>query len=272
VPSRGDRVTLEDSSRRIGVLALQGPTAREILQQVCEADLDRLKFFRVTRTKVAGLRVHVSRTGYTGDLGYEIWAAREDSLSLWDSLVSAGRPYRLEPAGLDAMDVTRIEAGFILSGVDYFNSLQCLIPSRKSSPFEIGLGWTVKLDREPFVGQGALLRERSRPARWRLVGLRYDWDEYESLFADIGLPPQVPAQAWRNAVPVYDSGGRQVGQATSGVWSPQLKCNLALATVQGRYAGVGTELRVEVTVEYRRRSVRATVARTPFFDPPRKRA
>ena len=170
------------------------------------------------------------------------------------------------------MDVTRIEAGFVLSGVDYFSSLQCPIESRKSSPFEIGLGWAVKLDREPFTGRAALLQEQSGPARWRLVGLRYDWDEYESLFADVGLPPQVPSQAWRAPVPVYDPGGRQVGQATSGVWSPLLKCNLALATVQGRFAGVGTELRVEVTVEYQRRSVRATVARTPFFDPPRKRA
>ena len=269
---QGERVTLEDSSRRLCALALQGPNARDILKQICDADLDRLKFFRVTRTKAAGLDVHVSRTGYTGDLGYEIWVGREDALTLWDALTHAGRPYRLEPAGLDAMDVTRIEAGFILNGVDYFGSLQCLIESRKSSPFEVGLGWTVKLDREPFVGQAALARERSRPARWRLVGLRYDWDEYESLFADVGLPPQVPVQAWRIAVPVYDPGGRQVGQATSGVWSPLLKCNLALATVQGRYAGVGTELRVEVTVEYKRRSVRATVARTPFFDPPRKRA
>ena len=270
--ARNDRVTLEDSSRRIAALALQGPKAREILRQICDADLDRLKFFRVTRTQVAGLDVHVSRTGYTGDLGYEVWVESEDSLALWDALVRAGRPYRLEPAGLDAMDVARLEAGFVLSGVDYFSSLQCLIESRKSSPFEIGPGLGGQARARTVHRSGRAAAGAVPASALASGGAALRLDEYESLFADVGLPAQVPAQAWRTPVPVYDPGGRQVGQATSGVWSPLLKCNLALATVQGRYCGIGTELRIEVTVEYKRRSVRATVARTPFFDPPRKRA
>ncbi len=197
---------------------------------------------------------------------------RVDALRVWDALIAAGRAYRLEPVGLDAMDISRVEAGFILNGVDYFGSLSCLIESRKSSPYEIGLGWAVKLDRDPFVGQAALAAERARGSRWRLVGLCYDWDEYEALFAEVGLPPTVPGLAWRDAVPVFDARGRQVGQATSGAWSPLLKRNLALATVETGHARPGTDLRVEVTVEYRRRSVRATVSPTPFLDPERKRA
>ena len=147
-----------------------------------------------------------------------------------------------------------------------------MIESRKSTPYEIGLGWTVKLERGPFVGQAALRREHERGSVWALVGLAYDWDEYEALFAEFGLPPHVPGGAWRTATPVYDSGGRQVGQATSGAWSPTLKKNLALASVRAEHREPGTRLQVEVTAEYQRRTISATVTPTPFFDPERKRA
>ena len=173
---------------------------------------------------------------------------------------------------VDKMDVTRVEAGFILNGVDYFSAQQCLIESRKSSPYEIGLGWTVALDRDPFIGQTALRGEQERGSRWAMVGLRYDWDEYEALFDEVGLPPQVTDGAWRTAVPVFDERGRQVGQATSGAWSPLLKQNLALATVETPCAVVGRRLRIEATVEYRRHRVGATVTEMPFFDPEQKRA
>lgn len=266
------RVEIRDSSESLGALALQGPASREILKQVTDLDLDRLRFFRVRSTAIDGSDVQLSRTGYTGDLGYEIWVERGEALRVWDAVVAAGRAYRMEPAGLDAMDVTRVEAGFILNGVDYFSAQQCLIESRKSSPYEIGLGWTVSLDREPFIGQEALRLEKARGSRWAMVGLRYDWDEYEALFDAVGLPPQVAQGAWRAAVPVFDERDRQVGQATSGAWSPLLKQNLALATVETASATPGTRLRIEATVEYRRHLVGATVAKTPFFDPERKRA
>ena len=194
---RGEQVTIEDASEQIAALALQGPRSRAVLAGCADADFERLGFFRVMRAKIDGLPVHVSRTGYTGDLGYEIWVGRDDALGVWDAIMAAGRPHRLQPVGLDALDVTRLEAGFVLSGVDYFNAQQCIIESRKSSPYEIGLGWAVKLDREPFVGRSALMAEQARPARWALVGLLYDWDEYERLFADERLPPSVPAGAWR---------------------------------------------------------------------------
>ncbi|MCA9712781.1 MAG: aminomethyltransferase family protein, partial [Myxococcales bacterium] len=221
--------------------------------------------------KIGDVELDITRTGFTGDLGYEVWVPREHALAVWDAIMHAGRDYRVIPAGLDALDMTRVEAGFIMNGVDYFSAHHCLIESRKSTPYELGLGWTVALDREPFAGQAALRAEVRRGPAWSLVGLRYDWDEFEALFARYGLPPQVPVGAWRDGRPVYASSGRQVGQATSGAWSPQLKANLALASVRASHAAVGTRLQIEVTVEYERHRVTATVEPTPFFDPERKR-
>jgi len=270
--SRGYRVTVEDSTLKLGALALQGPNSRAILDELTDGAVHRLKFFRVIATRIAGCDVHVSRTGYTGDLGYEIWVGRDDALAVYDALMSAGQAYRILPVGLDAMDVTRIEAGFVMNGVDYFSAQHCLIESRKSTPYELGLGWTVNLDREPFHGQAALRAEKRRGSLWAFVGLRYDWDEYEALFDEFGLPPQVRSGAWRDPVPVYAWSGHQVGQATSGCWSPTLKANLALASVEAAEAEIGRRLRVEVTTEFQRRRVTATVTATPFFDPPRKRS
>jgi len=270
--ARGLEVTVEDASQALGALSLQGPNAREILKRASDAPLDGLKFFAVTPAAVAGVSVHISRTGYTGDLGYEVWVQRDHALKVWDAIMAAGKPYRIEPVGLDAMDVSRMEAGFIMNGVDYFSANHCLIEARKSSPYEIGLGWTVQLERDAFVGQAALRAEQAREPRWVKVGLVYDWDEFEALFAEFGLPPGVPAAAWRDPRPVYDLSGRQIGQATSGAWSPMLKQNLALASVSGAYRDVGRKLRIEVTAEYQRRQITATVTKTPFFDPARKRA
>ncbi len=270
--ARSFRVTLEESSTRIGALALQGPRSREILGQVVRGGVQDLKFFSIARTRLAGADVWVSRTGYTGDLGYEIWMEPDDALGVYDAIMEAGRPHRILPAGLDALDVTRIEAGFIMNGVDYFSANHCAIESRKSTPYEINLGWTVNLERDPFIGQRALQEERRKGSEWHFVGLVYDWDEYEAVFAEFGLPPQVPVGAWRTPVPVYDSRGRQVGKASSGAWSPTLKKNLALASVRAPWAAPGTRLRIEVTAEYERRQITATVAKPPFFDPERKKA
>lgn len=270
--ARPYRVTIEDTSERIAALAIQGPTSRDVLQQCTDAPLDTLPFFGTTRAQLDGIAVQISRTGYTGDLGYEVWVDREHALPVWDAIMAAGRDRRCIPAALDAMDVTRIEAGFIMNGVDYFNATHCLIDSRKSTPYELGLGWTIKLDRDPFVGQAALRAEQARGPAWGMAGLRYDWDEYEALFARHGLPPQVPAGAWRSGVPVYDQSGKQVGQATSGAWSPMLKANLALASIRAPHHAEGTRLQVEVTVEYERHRVGAVVAKTPFYNPERKRS
>ncbi len=269
--ARGFDVTIEDRTNRIAALSIQGPTSRDVLKQVADADLDGLKFFRLTQATIDGFDATITRTGYTGDLGYEVWVSNENAVPLWEALTAAGEAFGLEPAGLDALDVCRVEAGFIMNGVDYYSANHCPIESRKSTPYETGLGWTVNLDRDPFIGQAALRAEKaSGPAR-RFVGLEIDWDEVQELFARHGLPPEVCTSAWRSPVPVYTTSGLQIGQATSGSWSPTLKKNLALATVDAPHGRIGEELNIEVTVEYVRHAVKATVRKTPFFDPARKR-
>jgi aminomethyltransferase len=272
--ARGLDVAVRDVSREIAALALQGPCARDVLGAAGIA-VDGLRFFRATTvTAPGGGELLVTRTGYTGDLGYELWVANDGALALWDALVEAGRPYGLLPAGLDALDVVRVEAGFLLSGVDYTSARFARIPSQLSSPDELGFGWMVELDRDPFVGQAALRRERdTRATARRLVGLEVDWDALEALYDAHGLPPELPAGTSRDAVPVYQRGtGRFVGQATSRAWSPACKAYLALATVEADFAPEGSEVDLELTVEYRREPCRAVVRARPFFDPERKKA
>ncbi|MCH7778459.1 MAG: aminomethyl transferase family protein, partial [Gemmatimonadetes bacterium] len=172
-----------------------------------------------------------------------------------------------------ALDVARIEAGLILIDVDYVPAHRALIESRKSSPFELGLGWTVKLNKGAgnFVGSKALEQEKRRGSEWQFRGLEIDWQSLEKLYGEVGLPPQLPTVAWRTSVPVY-ANGKQVGYATSGCWSPILKKYIALAHLQSGHAEPGTKLQIEVTVEHHRKRAAATVTETPFFDPERKRA
>ena len=270
--SRGYNVTIEDSTARIAALSLQGPTSRDILASVVNTDMDTLRFFGVVRCRLDATEVWISRTGYTGDLGYEIWVDSRHAERLYDSIMAAGRAYDLLPCGIDAMDVTRIEAGFIMNGVDYYSANHCLIEEQKNSPYELGLDWAVQLDREPFTGQAALRKEKADGAKRVFVGLDVDWAEVEAAFDKFGLPPDLPGHVWRDGRPVYDENQNWIGQATSGVWSPTLKKNLALAQVTAPFATVGTRVQFEITVEYRRQVVGATVVTTPFFNPPRKRS
>jgi aminomethyltransferase len=262
---------IEDVSEPIAALALQGPASRAILQNLVDVELAGLKYYRIAAAKLRGSPVTISRTGYTGDLGYEIWMDAAHALAVWDALIETGTPYGITPAGMLALDVARIEAGLMLMDVDYVPARKALIESQKSSPFELDLGWTVSLDKEQFVGKRALAEEARRGPQWRFVGLEVEWDALERLYAEVGLAPRLPTAAWRASVPLY-GGGDQVGYATSGGWSPLLKRYLALAHVRSRWAAPDTQLEMEITVEHRRRRAAARVARKPFFDPERKRA
>jgi aminomethyltransferase len=264
-------VEVEDISERVAALAVQGPTSAALLQRVADADITSLKYYGVTSGRIDNVPVDISRTGYTGDLGYEIWMAWEDATRVWDALAAVGGAFDLRPAGMIALDIARIEAGLLLIDVDYFGSYKALIPGQKYSPFELGLGRLVKLDKGPFVGRAALQREQAMGAPRQIVGLEVDWLEVEALFEKMGLPPQVPATASRVAVPVYRDEA-QIGKATSTTWSPVLKKLIALATVDSSVAEVGERLKVEVTVEAVRHKVTATVVKTPFYNPPRKTA
>jgi len=258
-------VSIEDVSESLAALSLQGPASRAIL-----GGLD-LKYFRLAETRIASIPVTVSRTGYTGDLGYEIWVEKKSALNLWDALIAAGTPHGIMPAGMLALDVARLEAGLMLIDVDYVPARKALIDGQTSSPFELDLGWTVNLKKERFVGRGALAAEAAREPQWRFVGVEIDWDSLERLYAEVGLATRLPAQAWRMSVPIY-SGAEQAGYATSGGWSPLLKKYVALAHLRAPYFTPGTELEMEITVEHRRTRALARVVKKPFFDPERKRA
>jgi len=265
-------VQIEDISEKTAALALQGPTSGKLLHAVAEAKIGSLKYFRVAHGKIAGVPVDISRTGYTGDLGYEIWVPWNRAVKVFDELMSKGRPFDIHPAGMVALDIARIEAGLILIEVDYISSKRALVEQQKYSPGEIGLFRLVDLKKENFVGREALAAEAKRggPARC-LVGLEINWSEVEALYEQIGMPPQVPATASRVAVPVY-RGGRQVGKATSTTWSPTLKRMIALASVSRESATLGASLSMELTVEAVRKTVSAKIVPLPFFNPPRKTA
>jgi aminomethyltransferase len=267
----GLEVEIEDISDQVAALAVQGPTAGRLLVEVSDADIKNLKYFRVTRGRIGGVEVDISRTGYTGDLGYEIWIPWEQAARVWDALVEQGRQFDLQAAGMLALDVARIEAGLILIEVDYFSSKKALIESQKYSPYEIGLGRLVDLKKEYFIGRAALEEEQRRGPKRLLMGLDINWDDVERLFDAEGLAPQVPSTASRVAVPVY-RGGAQVGKATSTTWSPTLKKMIALASLASEHAKAGTELQMELTVEAVRHKVRATTKDLPFFNPARKTA
>jgi aminomethyltransferase len=264
-------VAIEDISEQVAALAVQGPTSGKLLQAATDANIANLKYFRVTRGKVAGVPVDISRTGYTGDLGFELWMPWGDALRVWDRLMSEGEIFDVHPAGMLALDVARIEAGLLLIEVDYTSSKKALIESQKYSPYEIGLGKLVDLKKESFVGRDALVAEQKKGAERALVGLEINWNEVEALYDKMRMAPQVPSTASRVHVPVY-KGSRQVGKATSTTWSPTLKKMIALASVERRQAPPGTTLSIEMTVEAVRYQVSAQVVPLPFFNPPRKTA
>jgi glycine cleavage system T protein (aminomethyltransferase) len=267
----GMSVDVQDVSERVGALSLQGPLSRGVLQQVTAADLSKLKYFRLTQTTVRDIPVTISRSGYTGDLGYEIWVEAEHAVKLWDALIEAGTPFGIVPTGVWAMDIARIEAGLIMLDVDYHSAHRAQIEEQKSSPYEINLGWAVSADKGPFTGRRALAEERKRGPAWGFVGLEVQWPSLERAFAEHHVPPHLSNIAWRTSAPIYRNG-TQVGYASSGCWSPLLKKSLALAHLRAPHFEPGTPVEIEVTVEHQRKRADAVVRKLPFFDPERKKA
>lgn len=274
-------VAVKDISEELAALALQGPNARRVLQEILSevnpdenhksVNLDHLKYYRLAQARTPDFPLEITRTGYTGDLGYELWVSPEHAGSLWDQLIEKGQGYGVAPAGMVALDIARIEAGLPLIAIDYISTRRALIPEQKTSPYELGLGWAVDLSKEAFVGRKALQAERARGSNWAFVGLEVQWESLEALFGKVGLVPQLAGRASRTAVPVY-AEGRQIGQATSHTFSPILKKYIALASLDRRYAEIGQRVQMEITVEYTRQQVDTTVVKLPFFNPPRKKA
>jgi aminomethyltransferase len=269
----GMEVDIEDVTEAYGALALQGPTSRDLLQQLLDADISDLKYFRMLETKLAGAAVNISRTGFTGDLGYEIFAEPDHCERIWDALMEAGADYKLLPAGMIALDMLRIEAGMVLLDADFHSASDAMFEVEKTSPYELGLGWMVNLKKDHFVGQEALRREKARGPATCTVGLEVDVLALEKVFAQYSMPLQLPYQSWIDAIPVYSDEDQRahIGRATSGTWSPIVKKYVVIARVKPQYAKPGTRIYLEQTVEARRFAIPATVVEMPFFDPPRKR-
>jgi aminomethyltransferase len=264
-------VQVDDISEKTAALALQGPTSAKLIKAVSDADITNLKYFRMTRGKIAGVPVDISRTGYTGDLGYEIWVPWNEGVKVWDALMEKGKQFDIHAAGMLALDVARVEAGLLLIEVDYSSSKKALIESQKYSPYELGFGKMVHLNKENFIGKHALELDAKKGVARQLVGLEIDWIEVEEQHDRFGLTPAAPSQASRVSVPVY-LGERQVGKATTTTFSPLLKKLIALASIDTPYSKPGTQLQMELTIEAQRLKTTATVVPLPFFNPKRKTA
>jgi aminomethyltransferase len=264
-------VQIEDVSEKIAALALQGPTSAKLLKAAAQADIANLKYFRMTQGTINGVPVDISRTGYTGDLGYEIWVPWNDAVKVWDALAEKGKAFDLHAAGMLALDVARVEAGLLLIEVDYSSAKKALIASQKYSPYELGFGKMVHLNKENFIGEAALAQDEKNGVPRQFVGLEIDWTEVEERYEKFGLTPAAPSQASRVAVPLY-VGDKQVGKATSTTWSPVLKKMTALGSVETAHAEIGTKLQLEITIEAIHQKVTAKVVKIPFFNPPRKTA
>ena len=274
--SAGLDISIDDVSEGVAAVALQGPLSRDVLEAATGESFADLRYFRrrASSLKVGRKKIvlDVSRTGYTGDLGYELWVAADHAVELWAALTAAGAPYGIRPAGMLALDVVRLEAGLILLEVDYTSARHAMNPEQNYAPGEIGLGRLVSFDKADFVGRLALEREArdGGPAR-RLVGLQLEWADIEGLFSAQGLPPAISPIVDRSPRPVY-VGGRMVGRTTSVGWSPILKQAIALASVPPSHESLGSRVDVEWTVEGRRGRVASTVVELPFLDLERRRA
>jgi len=263
----GMDVSITEVTDDVAALSFQGPNTRKVLNIVAEKPVDELKYFRLMKNKICGKDVTISRTGYTGDLGYEIWMDNTDALAVWDGLMESGADYGIAPVGILAMDMARVEAGLFMLDVDYTSASHAWIESQKSSPFELGLDWTVALDKPGyFVGRRALEKEKHEGSAWKMVGLEVDWVGMENIFKQVGLPPQIPGMAIRGSLPVM-VGSVQVGYASTSSWSPLLKKYIALAHLQRPYYETGTDVRLEITVEHHRQHAPAKVVRLPFYEP-----
>ena len=270
--SEGLNVTIEDLTERLCALSLQGPCSRDVLSSAVGRDMSDLPFFGRADVTIGGVPVSISRTGYSGDLGYELWIPFEQALPVWDALIKAGENYTLRVAGMEALDVARLEAGLIMAGVDYHSGRTARHPSLAVSPYEIGMDRLVDLDKPAFIGKRALMDEVAAggPAN-RLVGLELDLNVFEDAYLDLGYPIEHPLRAWRHVTPLMRKG-ETIGRATSGTFSPLLKRSIALGFLPTKHAEVGSTVSIEWQIEETRQQIPATVVPLPFLDLPRKRS
>jgi aminomethyltransferase len=269
------QVEIEDVSEQHGILAVQGPRSRQILQQLA-AEVADLPFFGLVNTKIGKTPVTISRTGYTGDLGYEVNVPAESALELLDSLIKVGTPYGLRPFGEEALLMARIEAGLVLINVEFHSSRYAFNDSERVTAKELGFGWMLKdidASDRPFIGRDAIRREiKNKTSRWASVGLHLDWQDWNRLYNEAGLIPPKDETPLDYESMLYDDKGERVGYATSLMYSPMLQRHIALARVAPRLASIGSRVNLELTVNHHYETVAAHVTKLPLFNPPRKTA
>ncbi len=273
--SGGYDVTIEDVSEELVGIAIQGPTSRELLQKLTSVDLSTLKFWHCTDADVTGSPALISRSGYTGDLGFEIFVRPDDAEKIWDSAMQLAPDYQMRPCGLIALDMTRIEAGLPQLDLEFISAKRTLFEVQMISPLEMGAGWMCKLDGDFFVGRDALIKEKANgSSRWNTVGIELDVTFIEKYFREFGMPLHLPERSWAGPVPIYSDEAQEhlIGRGTSGMWSPLLKKYIVIARVPPRYATLGSSFFIEEMIEAKAFSTPAKVVGMPFFDPPRKKA
>lgn len=266
-------VTMEDVSDGYGVLAVQGPRSREVLAALTGGEAEALRFFDLAQAKVASAPVTVSRTGYTGDLGYEITVESELALDVLDAVLAAGEGRGMRPFGEEALMMLRIEAGLPLIDVDFSNSRLAFTDEDRVTPKELGMGWMLRgLDSDrAFVGRDAIRRELADgTSRWATVGILVDWRHWDSLHRDAGLLPPKDERPTPYESMLYDDAGAQVGYATGTMYSPVLQRHIGIARVRPGLAAPGSQLHMELALNHRNTTVRAQTARLPLFNPARK--
>jgi aminomethyltransferase len=270
-----DDVRIEEVSHDIATLAIQGPRSRDLVARLVPRAAT-IPYFGLASGTIAGSPVTVSRTGYSGDLGFEIWVETPDALKVWDTVWDSVQGYGVLPFGLDALGMLRIEAGLLLLDVDFGSSRFAWTDEDRSTPFEIGLGWMLRdlaNDDRAFIGRRALERELADgTSRWRFTGLVLDWEDYDRIYNGAGLIPPKDHTPIVEELFVYDDEIRQVGYSTSFMYSPMLQRHIAMARVRPDLAKPGSEVRLEVDVNHRYEYVKAKTTRMPLYNPARKTA
>ena len=273
--SGGMSVVIEDVSDEFGALALQGPYAREILKQLAP-EMEGIGYFHLTPAKIGDAPVTISRTGYTGDLGYEIWVGRDEAVGLWDRVFEVAAPYGVVPAGQTALLITRIEAGLILIDVDFYSSRYAWNDDQRTTAHELGMGWMLRdleTDDRAFIGRKAIERElRDGTSRWKTVGVMVDWEDWNRLYNERGVVPPKDHTPEHGGMMIYDDQLQRIGYTPSFVYSPMLQRHIGIARIRPEHAALGSEVGLEVTIDHRYDVVKANVSRLPFFNPPRKTA
>lgn len=271
----GHSVTIEDVSDDYGALALQGPYAKEILSQLAP-EIEGVGYFHLTPAKIGNAPVTISRTGYTGDLGYEIWVGADDAIGLWDRLFEVATPYGVVPVGQTALLITRIEAGLVLIDVDFQSARYAWNDDQRATPLELNMGWMLsdlKSDDRAFIGRKAIEREIAEgSSRWRTVGIEVDWEIWAKTHNDRGLVTPKDHTPEHGGMMLYDDEIERIGYTPSFVYSPVLQRHIGIARLRPEYAKVGTKVSLEVTIDHRYEVVDSHVTRLPFYNPPRKTA